>query len=64
MSSNTIDKINQLSELGDRRHAEQGKAGAVNLNELLTDEEGSELLSLLMLLPSEKSKSSLIKLNS
>jgi hypothetical protein len=63
MSSNTIDKISQLSELGDRRHAEQGKTGAVNLNELLTNEEGSELVALLMSLPSETNPS-LIKLNS
>jgi len=61
MSNVTKDRVEEILELGDRRHAEQGRTGAVNLNELLTDEEGKELVSLLMSLPSKKPAPSLTR---
>jgi hypothetical protein len=47
-------RIKELFAIGDLRHAEQGKTGSVNLNELLTPEEASELSKLLNQLPSKK----------
>jgi hypothetical protein len=47
-------RIKELFAIGDRRHAEQGRTGSVNLNELLTPEEASELSKLLNQLPSKK----------
>jgi hypothetical protein len=51
---NVKDRVKEIFELGDRRHNEQGRTGSVNLNELLTPDEASELSSLLMQLPSKK----------
>jgi hypothetical protein len=47
-------RVKEIFAIGDRRHAEQGRTGSVNLNELLTPEEASELSKLLMQLPSKK----------
>jgi hypothetical protein len=48
-------RIKEISALGDRRHAEQGRTGVVHLNELLTPDEQTELSKLLMQIPSVKS---------
>jgi hypothetical protein len=55
------DRVKEIFELGDRRHGERGKTGSVNLNELLTPDEQTELSRLLMQLPSKKPSGNLVK---
>ncbi|AFY72698.1 hypothetical protein Syn7502_00543 [Synechococcus sp. PCC 7502] len=54
MSQDVKARIKELFAIGDRRHIQQGRTGAVNLNELLMPEEASELSKLLNQLPSKK----------
>ncbi len=55
MNDNIKIRIKELTDLGERRHAEQGKTGIVHLNELLEPQELKELLSLLGAIPSRQS---------
>ena len=55
MSINEVEiRVREIFAIGDQRHAEQGRTGSVNLNDLLTTEEASELSKLLNQLPSKK----------
>lgn len=47
-------RVKEIFAMGGQRHVEQGRTGSVNLNELLTREEASELSKLLNQLPSKK----------
>jgi len=47
-------RVKELFAIGDLRHVEQGRTGSVNLNELLTPDEQTELSRLLMQIPSVK----------
>lgn len=47
-------RVKEIFAIGGQRHAEQGRTGSVNLNEILTPEEASELSKLLNQLPSKK----------
>lgn len=47
-------RVKEIFAIGGQRHAEQGRTGSANLNELLTPEEASELSKLLNQIPSEK----------
>jgi hypothetical protein len=55
MNDNVKSRIKELTDLGERRHAEQGKIGIVHLNELLEPQELQELLNLLRTIPSKQS---------
>jgi len=54
MTKDLKTRIKELTELGELRHAEQGKTGIVHLKEYLTPEESRELLDLLRTIPSKK----------
>ncbi len=55
MNDNVKIRIKELTDLGERRHAEQVKTGIVHLNEILEPQELQELLSLLRAIPSKRS---------
>jgi hypothetical protein len=55
-------RVKEIFAIGGQRHAEQGRTGSANLNELLTPDEASELSKLLNQIPSKKpSDMSLVK---